>query len=60
MFSEIVLRAARPVRVRLVPVLIEDLNRPRILDVVEGLPVLRRVYAATDAIAAMGLAGADV
>lgn len=53
MFAEIVLRNKRPVRVRLAPVLIEDYNRPRILDVTEGLPVLQRVYDAADAIKAM-------
>ena len=50
MFTEIVVRHKRVVRVRLVPVLIEDYNRPRILDVVEGMPVLQRVYDATDVI----------
>lgn len=50
MFAEIVVRHQRVVRVRLVPVLIEDYNRPRILDVVEGMPVLQRVYDATDVI----------
>ncbi|CAA9546117.1 MAG: hypothetical protein AVDCRST_MAG88-415 [uncultured Thermomicrobiales bacterium] len=62
MFAEIVLRrdtrggtrAVRPVRVRLVPVLIEDYNRPRILDLEEGLPVLQRVHDATDEIRTMG------
>ncbi len=53
MFTEIVLRNKRPVRVRLVPVLIEDYNRPRILDVTEGLPILERVYDATDVIKTM-------
>ena len=62
MFAEIVLRrdtrggtrAVRPVRVRLVPVLIEDYNRPRILDLEESLSVLQRVHDATDEIRAMG------
>lgn len=54
MFTEIVLRQARPVRVRLAPVLIEDYNRPRILSLDEGLPVLERVYEATDIIRDMG------
>ncbi len=39
---------------RLVPVLIEDYNRPRILGTAEGLPILQRVYDATDAIERMG------
>jgi poly-gamma-glutamate synthesis protein (capsule biosynthesis protein) len=54
MFTEIVVRDKRVARVRLVPVLIEDYNRPRILDVVEGLPVLQRVYDATDVISERG------
>ncbi len=54
MFTEIVLRGGKPVRVRLVPVLIEDYNRPRILGTAEGLPILQRVYDATDAIERMG------
>ena len=53
MFAEVVFRDNRPVRVRLVPVLIEDMSRPRVLGVAEGLPVLQRVYNATDAIKAM-------
>jgi hypothetical protein len=35
-------------------VLIEDMSQPRILGVAEGLPVLQRVYDATDAIKASG------
>jgi poly-gamma-glutamate synthesis protein (capsule biosynthesis protein) len=50
MFAELVFRDNRPVRVRLVPVLIEDMSRPRILGGAEGLPVLQRVYDATDEI----------
>jgi poly-gamma-glutamate synthesis protein (capsule biosynthesis protein) len=54
MFAEIVLRGGRPVRLRLVPVLIEDYNRPRILSLAEGLPILERVYEATDSIRDLG------
>lgn len=54
MFAEIVVRDRRIARVRLVPVLIEDYNRPRILEVNEGLPVLQRVYDATDVIRRQG------
>jgi poly-gamma-glutamate synthesis protein (capsule biosynthesis protein) len=54
MFTEIVVRDKRIARVRLVPVLIEDYNRPRILDVVEGMPVLQRVYDAADVISEQG------
>jgi poly-gamma-glutamate synthesis protein (capsule biosynthesis protein) len=54
MFTEIVVRNKQVARVRLVPVLIEDFNRPRILDVVEGMPVLQRVYDATDVVIEQG------
>ena len=54
MFAEIVLRGGKPARVRLVPVLIEDHNRPRILDGAEALAVLNRVYDATDVIKGLG------
>jgi poly-gamma-glutamate synthesis protein (capsule biosynthesis protein) len=54
MFAEIVVRNRRIARVRLVPVLIEDYNQPRILGMNEGMPVLQRVYDATDEIKAMG------
>lgn len=54
MFTEIVIRNKKIARVRLVPVLIEDYNRPRILGMAEGLPVLQRVFDATDEIKAMG------
>lgn len=54
LFTEIVVRNKQIARVRLVPVLIEDYNRPRILDVVEGMPVLQRVYDATDMISEQG------
>ncbi len=54
MFAEIVLRGGRLARVRLVPVLIEDANRPRILGTAEGLPILQRVHDASDAIKRQG------
>ena len=54
MFAEFVIRNGRIARVRLVPVLIEDYNQPRILGINEGMPVLQRVYDATDEIKAMG------
>ncbi|MFN8517609.1 MAG: CapA family protein, partial [Chloroflexia bacterium] len=54
MFTELVVRDKKVKRIRLVPVQIEDLNQPRILDVVEGLPVLQRVYDASDVIFAQG------
>jgi poly-gamma-glutamate capsule biosynthesis protein CapA/YwtB (metallophosphatase superfamily) len=54
MFTEIVVRNKQVARVRLVPVLIEDFNRPRILGVVEGMPILQRVYDATDVITEQG------
>jgi poly-gamma-glutamate synthesis protein (capsule biosynthesis protein) len=54
MFAEIVIRNKRIARVRLVPVLIEDYNQPRILGMNEAMAVLQRVYDATDEIKAMG------
>ncbi len=54
MFTEIVLRGGKPVRVRLVPVLIEDYSRPRILNGAEALAVLNRVYDASDVIKGLG------
>ncbi len=54
MFAEIVVRSKKIARVRLVPVLIEDYNQPRILGMNEGMPVLQRVYDATDVIKTMG------
>lgn len=54
MFTEIVVRNKKIARVRLVPVLIEDYNQPRILGMAEGMPVLQRVYDATDEIKALG------
>lgn len=54
MFAEIVIRNKKIARVRLVPVLIEDFNQPRILDMNEAMPVLQRVYDATDEIKTMG------
>ncbi|HEU5329658.1 MAG TPA: CapA family protein [Thermomicrobiales bacterium] len=54
MFAEIVLRYQKPVRIRLVPVQIEEMNQPRIMEPGESLQVLQRVYAATDAVKAMG------
>jgi poly-gamma-glutamate capsule biosynthesis protein CapA/YwtB (metallophosphatase superfamily) len=54
MFAEIVIRNKKIARVRLVPVLIEDYNQPRILGMAESMPVLQRVYDATDEIKTMG------
>ncbi len=54
MFAEIVVRDKQIARVRLVPVLIEDFNQPRILEMVEGMPILQRVYEATEIIKQMG------
>ncbi|HEY8596956.1 MAG TPA: CapA family protein [Thermomicrobiales bacterium] len=54
MFAEIVIRNKKIARVRLVPVLIEDYNQPRILGINEAMPVLQRVYDATDEIKTMG------
>ena len=54
MFAEIVIRNKKIARVRLVPVLIEDYNQPRILGMNEVMPVLQRVYDATDEIKTMG------
>ena len=54
MFAEIVVRDKRIARIRLVPVQIEDYNQPRILDVVEGMPILQRVYDATDVVKRQG------
>ena len=54
MFVEIVIRNKKIARVRLVPVLIEDYNQPRILGMNEAMPVLQRVYDATDEIKLMG------
>ena len=54
MFTEIVIRNKLPARIRLVPVQIEDYNQPRILDVVEGMPILQRVYDATDVVKRQG------
>ncbi len=54
MFAEIVIRNKKIARVRLVPVLIEDYNQPHILGMNESMPVLQRVYDATDEIKTMG------
>jgi len=54
MFTELVVRDKKVARVRLVPVLIEDLNRPRIMDIDEGMEVLQRVYDATDVVSQQG------
>jgi poly-gamma-glutamate synthesis protein (capsule biosynthesis protein) len=57
MFTEIVIRNKRIARVRLVPVEIEDFNQPRIMEIDESMPVLQRVYDATDEIKALGPVG---
>jgi poly-gamma-glutamate capsule biosynthesis protein CapA/YwtB (metallophosphatase superfamily) len=57
MFAEIVVRNKQIARVRLVPVQIEDYNQPHIMSIDESMPVLQRVFDATDEIKAMGPVG---